>query len=133
MLAGRTIMALLTVLLQILARGSPQAAPDSVGVLKSARRAQAAFESTRQLSLPERPGGWSGICGQRIGRICYWYEGDDNDSAPPEPTRIREARARLLAALEEAGAALPGDERSEEHTSELQSPCNLVCRLLLGK
>src|SRR5256885_10319487 len=26
---------------------------------------------------------------------------------------------------------LPG--RSEEHTSELQSPCNLVCRLLLEK
>src|SRR5256885_11218879 len=24
-------------------------------------------------------------------------------------------------------------ERSEEHTSELQSPCNLVCRLLLVK
>src|SRR5256885_11993320 len=24
-----------------------------------------------------------------------------------------------------------GRERSEEHTSELQSPCNLVCRLLL--
>src|SRR2546426_8508320 len=38
-------------------------------------------------------------------------------------------------------AARPGDllarrgdrERSEEHTSELQSPCNLVCRLLLEK
>src|SRR2546426_6648217 len=26
----------------------------------------------------------------------------------------------------------PG-QRSEEHTSELQSPCNLVCRLLLEK
>src|SRR2546426_5899636 len=26
-----------------------------------------------------------------------------------------------------------GSERSEEHTSELQSPCNLVCRLLLEK
>src|SRR5205807_10469365 len=26
-----------------------------------------------------------------------------------------------------------GRERSEEHTSELQSPCNLVCRLLLEK
>src|SRR5256885_12664134 len=25
------------------------------------------------------------------------------------------------------------DMRSEEHTSELQSPCNLVCRLLLEK
>src|SRR5256885_8057750 len=31
--------------------------------------------------------------------------------------------------------ATPGREpiRSEEHTSELQSPCNLVCRLLLEK
>src|SRR5205807_8578308 len=26
-----------------------------------------------------------------------------------------------------------GHSRSEEHTSELQSPCNLVCRLLLEK
>src|SRR5256885_8749839 len=25
------------------------------------------------------------------------------------------------------------EKRSEEHTSELQSPCNLVCRLLLEK
>src|SRR2546426_3668872 len=41
------------------------------------------------------------------------------------------------------GRAPPGDHRrppptrvqgrSEEHTSELQSPCNLVCRLLLAK
>src|SRR5256885_9381564 len=29
------------------------------------------------------------------------------------------------------GGAIYG--RSEEHTSELQSPCNLVCRLLLEK
>src|SRR5205807_9328915 len=28
---------------------------------------------------------------------------------------------------------LPQQGRSEEHTSELQSPCNLVCRLLLEK
>src|SRR2546426_8245081 len=30
------------------------------------------------------------------------------------------------------GASAPS-RRSEEHTSELQSPCNLVCRLLLEK
>src|SRR5256885_11988445 len=30
------------------------------------------------------------------------------------------------------GLGLPA-HRSEEHTSELQSPCNLVCRLLLEK
>src|SRR5256885_7185055 len=33
---------------------------------------------------------------------------------------------------EEAARRL-GQQRSEEHTSELQSPCNLVCRLLLEK
>src|SRR5256885_6969460 len=31
------------------------------------------------------------------------------------------------------GAAADDQVRSEEHTSELQSPCNLVCRLLLEK
>src|SRR5256885_6932517 len=29
--------------------------------------------------------------------------------------------------------AFEAQNRSEEHTSELQSPCNLVCRLLLEK
>src|SRR5256885_7531498 len=33
----------------------------------------------------------------------------------------------------QARSAEGGAERSEEHTSELQSPCNLVCRLLLEK
>src|SRR5256885_5131228 len=32
-----------------------------------------------------------------------------------------------------AGIARKAAGRSEEHTSELQSPCNLVCRLLLEK
>src|SRR5256885_11245543 len=40
------------------------------------------------------------------------------------------AGSHLQAALAQLGDSLP---RSEEHTSELQSPCNLVCRLLLEK
>src|SRR2546426_4874950 len=32
-----------------------------------------------------------------------------------------------------AGGKFDKSTRSEEHTSELQSPCNLVCRLLLEK
>src|SRR2546426_8650857 len=32
-----------------------------------------------------------------------------------------------------AGGNYLACNRSEEHTSELQSPCNIVCRLLLGK
>src|SRR5256885_11465561 len=41
------------------------------------------------------------------------------------------ARVIGLNALELAGRKVL--QRSEEHTSELQSPCNLVCRLLLEK
>src|SRR5256885_7060068 len=37
------------------------------------------------------------------------------------------------AAAPAPAAAAPAASRSEEHTSELQSPCNLVCRLLLEK
>src|SRR5256885_1727961 len=33
----------------------------------------------------------------------------------------------------EGGGTYGNHIRSEEHTSELQSPCNLVCRLLLEK
>src|SRR5688500_19477621 len=39
-------------------------------------------------------------------------------------------RLNLLAGWTPAEDTLP---RSEEHTSELQSPCNLVCRLLLQR
>src|SRR2546426_7656398 len=44
-----------------------------------------------------------------------------------EPIRARDAGREL------SEEAQPRVDRSEEHTSELQSPCNLVCRLLLEK
>src|SRR5256885_4658730 len=41
---------------------------------------------------------------------------------------------RIEAQRQRSGVRLQGSrQRSEEHTSELQSPCNLVCRLLLEK
>src|SRR5256885_4820182 len=46
-------------------------------------------------------------------------------------------RVVLVSALDEelarTDARFGASKRSEEHTSELQSPCNLVCRLLLEK
>src|SRR5256885_7115016 len=43
-----------------------------------------------------------------------------------------ELMRRLIGAVQHA--EIPCSQwRSEEHTSELQSPCNLVCRLLLEK
>src|SRR5256885_12581542 len=41
--------------------------------------------------------------------------------------------ARSPTARDGASAFSSPSRRSEEHTSELQSPCNLVCRLLLEK
>src|SRR5256885_13010914 len=43
--------------------------------------------------------------------------------------RVRERRRTRRPRL----AGVARELRSEEHTSELQSPCNLVCRLLLEK
>src|SRR2546426_7909534 len=62
----------------------------------------------------------------------------------PYTTLFRSARGRARELREASGAdrrwtrqgpGLPSARasRSEEHTSELQSPCNLVCRLLLEK
>src|SRR5256885_7211886 len=51
-----------------------------------------------------------------------------------EGVRVRKVEHRLW----QVGIGVPmfrhrAADRSEEHTSELQSPCNLVCRLLLEK
>src|SRR5256885_5405560 len=42
-------------------------------------------------------------------------------------------RSYLSIAIQKLNAKNRTEARSEEHTSELQSPCNLVCRLLLEK
>src|SRR2546426_2919224 len=64
----------------------------------------------------------------------YWT----NTSRRPEgpnawpPSPASSARGPAWASGD-SGAVAPSKLRSEEHTSELQSPCNLVCRLLLEK
>src|SRR5256885_5524643 len=49
------------------------------------------------------------------------------------PTDEVRERAAALVARQPWGREQWERLRSEEHTSELQSPCNLVCRLLLEK
>src|SRR5256885_12873581 len=52
------------------------------------------------------------------------------------PIFLNRSFGEAVDALSDGVASTPeaaAPERSEEHTSELQSPCNLVCRLLLEK
>src|SRR2546426_3228317 len=61
--------------------------------------------------------------------------------APGRPIAVRNSPASTFRSALESPCRPPRamrsparrDGRSEEHTSELQSPCNLVCRLLLEK
>src|SRR5256885_14848333 len=52
--------------------------------------------------------------------------------APTGPT-AKQATSRRPSEASSSRAGTSPASRSEEHTSELQSPCNLVCRLLLEK
>src|SRR5258708_20291201 len=53
----------------------------------------------------------------------------------PEGARLGDTRNRrtCLCTAPSAAALRSANQRSEEHTSELQSPDHLVCRLLLEK
>src|SRR3989454_6899206 len=58
---------------------------------------------------------------------------DPGTPIPPWVVRLTGITDGLVAGRPRFGDVAVGDTRSEEHTSELQSPCNLVCRLLLEK
>src|SRR6266566_8852606 len=51
----------------------------------------------------------------------------------PYTTLFRSTRSPSCSAAHRSSCGQSFSTRSEEHTSELQSPCNLVCRLLLEK
>src|SRR5256885_12902970 len=61
-------------------------------------------------------------------RSSFRHCGRDDPVSPADPL-VRAARRLRDHVQRRARPAV----RSEEHTSELQSPCNLVCRLLLEK
>ena len=84
-------------------------APDSAGLHREARDAQAAFERARLRNAPEAGPGWGGSCDEMLGRLClrlvdtgdWWPE-------PPDAATVR-ARSELLRQLTRVGGLLPGD------------------------
>src|SRR5256885_7154307 len=66
---------------------------------------------------------------------CLWLQQSSSTpdhSSRPSAAKKRPASCRPHSIQNHASIQLI-NPRSEEHTSELQSPCNLVCRLLLEK
>src|SRR5256885_7846478 len=69
--------------------------------------------------------------------LCFFLS--NTESASPLFEKRAERRQIILSGLQRDRFNIIAPERtgkfcrSEEHTSELQSPCNLVCRLLLEK
>src|SRR2546426_10607964 len=94
-------------------------------------------------TAPPRADGCSCFC-----RLCFFFlmiRRPPRSTLFPYTTLFRShpqgARVADIGGMEIERGVVRGDlgerarrqERSEEHTSELQSPCNLVCRLLLEK
>src|SRR5574337_688341 len=67
------------------------------------------------MDSPDVPHPWSRITGLPSPQTVTWVSRSLTRMSTPQPLRS------------------PQPPRSEEHTSELQSPLNLVCRLLLEK
>src|SRR5688500_19218886 len=86
------------------------------------RRALQSFPTRRSSDL--RPSGKSNQP-QRRPRLARGYPSSSNTSG----NASNASSSNLSAVLMHKVCCT----RSEEHTSELQSPCNLVCRLLLEK
>src|SRR2546426_2182655 len=111
---------------EVLHRADPHEALVPAAAVERDRRRAAArvapHEAPRQLSpldrRPRRP--------EAVGEIAQRPRHRTPAAADRTPADPRLAPVRRLLVDHEV-------ERSEEHTSELQSPCNLVCRLLLEK
>src|SRR5256885_8391966 len=75
-------------------------------------------------------------CAVDTGNPHGWLDADEPENAAHTVELMRLGYVVLTSVdrddLPDGGAAHYA-ARSEEHTSELQSPCNIVCRLLLEK
>src|SRR2546426_9138568 len=71
-----------------------------------------------------------GCTGDYCGTLVIATAGEPESLLPPVITSAVGLAVADQLFLKLADIGLSTNTRSEEHTSELQSPCNLVCRLL---
>src|SRR5690348_18020713 len=71
---------------------------------------------------------------RKNGMMCVYQSATDVSAIHPARAALGARRCSIISARRTSASAKPSEKsRSEEHTSELQSPVHLVCRLLLEK
>lgn len=96
-------VAALAVGLTALASPPPLAAQDelvdSASVLEELKELQRDFETYREARTPVRRDTRDGSCDERIGRICIWFGGDEEERFPAELREVGLARGQLIRSL----------------------------------
>ncbi|HZD78689.1 MAG TPA: hypothetical protein VE646_01445, partial [Actinomycetota bacterium] len=122
---------------------------DSTKALEEVRELQRAFESFRESHTPIQRGARpEGACDERIGRICIWFGGEDEETFPAELPDVALARTKLIGALEDAFERTPHrwvigqlvyylvESRNVDEAERVASRCGIPetwwCSALLG-
>lgn len=72
---------------------------DSVALLEAVVDLQEEFERYRESRTPVQPEPLGGACDERIGRICIWFGGADEERFPAELREVGQARVELIRTL----------------------------------
>lgn len=91
--------AALTALLVLPAPAAPQTSPDSADIVDEMRTMQEEFERFRESRIPVHVDNSPAVCDERIGRICIWFGGEDENDFPGEFREVGQARAELIRSL----------------------------------
>jgi hypothetical protein len=75
---------------------------DSAEVLESVRDLQEDFERFRESKIPVEMERVGGTCDERIGRICIWFGGEEEETFPAEFREVGQARVELIRQLTDA-------------------------------
>lgn len=122
---------------------------DTAEVLEEVRELQVEFERFRESRTPVQRGSRpDGACDERIGRICIWFGGEEEESFPAELPEVVEARVQLIRTLFDTFERVPHqwvmgqlvhylvESRSVGEAERVASECGIAetwwCSALLG-
>jgi hypothetical protein len=80
---------------------------DAAAALRNVRELQRDFERFRESRTPVQVQRVDGSCDERIGRICIWFGGEEEERFPAEFREVQQARVELIRALSGAFEQAP--------------------------